>query len=334
MRKTALDILKFISAILIVTIHIMFPGNLGVFFKAFSRFAVPVFFMVSGYFSYNAIENRNYLKLRNRIVKLLKIYIPSAILYFVVELLIRDRSIWFDYIKESICLSSLIKLILFNKPLFNTPLWFLLALIYCYLLIMLLLKFNKLKVMEVLTPILLVVSILFFDIILGVINIEISQLIVRNFLLMGMPFVCIGYFLKMNENRLSGINNLALLSTLILGFAVFIIEYLFLYNMSELYFGSSIIAVSLFILCIRDNRQQKSNKFFAYISDASLTIYIVHSPLSNVCNKLIDKTGMNRTVAFEYIYPIVIILLSIIISFFIYVVKSHINVNKNKSKAI
>lgn len=51
-RNYTLDLLKLFSAFMIVLIHVPFYGEFGTAIKAVARFAVPVFFMTSGYFCY------------------------------------------------------------------------------------------------------------------------------------------------------------------------------------------------------------------------------------------------------------------------------------------
>ena len=52
MRNKCLDGMKAIAACMVIFIHIDLPGQTGVFIEALSRFAVPFFFMISGYFCY------------------------------------------------------------------------------------------------------------------------------------------------------------------------------------------------------------------------------------------------------------------------------------------
>lgn len=50
-----LDYIKGIACIFVVLMHCEFPGILGIAVQAVSRFCVPLFFMVSGYFCYKPI---------------------------------------------------------------------------------------------------------------------------------------------------------------------------------------------------------------------------------------------------------------------------------------
>lgn len=49
-RFVGMDILKFLCAFLIVCIHRPFVGTAGAYFTALTRIAVPIFFMITGYY--------------------------------------------------------------------------------------------------------------------------------------------------------------------------------------------------------------------------------------------------------------------------------------------
>lgn len=51
-RNYCLDFIKGIACICVVFMHCEFPGILGIVIQCVSRFCVPFFFMVSGYFAY------------------------------------------------------------------------------------------------------------------------------------------------------------------------------------------------------------------------------------------------------------------------------------------
>ena len=70
-RNYSLDLLKFISSFLIVCIHFKISGKTGELITIIARFAVPVFFMVSGYYSYNDDEHHIKNKILN--IKYIKI---------------------------------------------------------------------------------------------------------------------------------------------------------------------------------------------------------------------------------------------------------------------
>ena len=52
-RNYSLDALKLVASFFVVFIHVSFGGVFGEVIKALAGFAVPIFFLTSGYFSYN-----------------------------------------------------------------------------------------------------------------------------------------------------------------------------------------------------------------------------------------------------------------------------------------
>ena len=76
-RNYSLDLLKFIASFFIVCIHFKVFGEVGDFIVVLSRFAVPVFFMISGYYSFND----DTVKLKQKIINILKFYFCAVVLY-------------------------------------------------------------------------------------------------------------------------------------------------------------------------------------------------------------------------------------------------------------
>lgn len=52
-RNTSPDIVKVFAFLAMVSLHVVPPEGVGAITNNLSRFAVPIFFMVSGYFIYN-----------------------------------------------------------------------------------------------------------------------------------------------------------------------------------------------------------------------------------------------------------------------------------------
>ena len=82
-RYNNIDALKALCAFLVICIHCPFPGLAGEYVVALSRIAVPIFFMITGYF-YKPEENPE----KRQIIKLLKIILLASVLYFSWNLII------------------------------------------------------------------------------------------------------------------------------------------------------------------------------------------------------------------------------------------------------
>jgi len=80
-----LDFIKGIACICVVFMHCEFPGIMGVVVQAISRFCVPLFFMVSGYFCYQsvAVERGAIIKwlFNKKVSHILKITVNASLFY-------------------------------------------------------------------------------------------------------------------------------------------------------------------------------------------------------------------------------------------------------------
>ena len=53
-RNQSMECCKLVASFFVVFIHARFPGDLGGLMDCLGHFAVPLFFMISGYFNYRA----------------------------------------------------------------------------------------------------------------------------------------------------------------------------------------------------------------------------------------------------------------------------------------
>ena len=63
-KNATLELIKLLASYMVVFIHISFYGEIGVAVNALARFAVPFFFVISGFYSYKCTEE----KIKKRIV--------------------------------------------------------------------------------------------------------------------------------------------------------------------------------------------------------------------------------------------------------------------------
>mgnify|MGYP002224052531 FL=1 len=70
MRNRTFDLFKWAAALFVLLLHVPFPGDVGGTVRMFARWAVPFFFMVSGYFTYGAVQRQDAGRLVRRIWRL------------------------------------------------------------------------------------------------------------------------------------------------------------------------------------------------------------------------------------------------------------------------
>lgn len=81
-RNNFLNFLKGIGCIGVVFIHVLFPGVFGKIIARLAAFAVPVFFLISGYYAFEKggnVENT----IRRRLKRIIRITVFSLVFYFV-----------------------------------------------------------------------------------------------------------------------------------------------------------------------------------------------------------------------------------------------------------
>ena len=85
-RYWTFDFLKFVCAFFVVCIHIKFPGAVGNAFQStICRIAVPIFFMITGFFYSRTCEKGKQLK---QIKRVLLLFFTSCVFFFIVHILV------------------------------------------------------------------------------------------------------------------------------------------------------------------------------------------------------------------------------------------------------
>lgn len=117
MRNDTLDIVKTLSALMVVCIHTGYPGELGVYIVAICRIAVPLFLLISGYY-YPILVERGGLK--RYIKKIIYLTLVASLFYIVVEQ---------PPLYEILTFHRFEKLFIMSLPLAGDHLWYLYSLI-------------------------------------------------------------------------------------------------------------------------------------------------------------------------------------------------------------
>lgn len=196
-RVHGLDILKAICAFCVIVIHAPFPGKIGEYALALSRIAVPVFFMITGYF-YSA---RSREKKGAQIKRIFMLCLFANGLYFLWGLFAKfcagGGKISADLLPK-ITVKSLLGFLFLNESPFAGHLWYLGALLYVLLLVGLLERVCPKRFDAILlaaTPLLLSVNFVFGGYSHLLLQRAYSHLLTRNFLCVGIPYFTIGLYL-------------------------------------------------------------------------------------------------------------------------------------------
>ena len=198
MKNDCLNVCKGIAAFAVVLIHCSFPSPVGGMMNGLARFGVPLFFMVSGYFSYG--KGTDTVKRRMR--KLFALFLGANGVYFVWRLLAlwEQGSLTLEAAAGFFNWKSLLGWVLWNESPFMGHLWFLGALLYCYCLYGFFVRKGLEERVYFLIPLCLGANLLLGEG-LSVLGKGISFLYVRNFWLTGLPFFLWGHWMFREERK-------------------------------------------------------------------------------------------------------------------------------------
>lgn len=284
MKNNLLNIEKALAAYAVIVGHAVFPKTFGIVVDCLIRFSVPLFFMISGYYCYSKDRKVLQSKIPKKIKHIGKIIIISSIIYLIWDTLIRmpNKIEIKNYLKCVTSLKSILQLILFNQVNYAEALWFLFALLYCYIIMLFVNKFNLYKISYLLIPILLFINIVGTDI-MNMLGKPIPYLF-RNFLFCGFPFFMLGNLINRKKDIVNTISNRLIFLLIVIGNLMAIIER-FTTIKKEEYFGSIIVVSCMLILSINNTDKFRCNIMEKIGEKLSLFIYLYKSSYYNLYYK-------------------------------------------------
>ncbi|MCD8012959.1 MAG: acyltransferase, partial [Lachnospiraceae bacterium] len=290
-RYDGLDILKSICAFLIVCIHCPFPGETGQYIVALARIAVPIFFMITGFF-YDGTVRRN--SVGKQIKKVTVLLIEANLLFFIWKLLLAMHSgvSFIGFLQDTITIKSILKFILLNESLFNSHLWYLGAILYVLIIYAVVDGLYVRKLLYIVTPVLLVGDLILGKYSLVLLGREFPYIIVRNFLFVGIPYFTIGCLLKQHEDWIKEHGKTGILIGLAILFtATTILERYILVSIDmnptrDHYISSTLLAVTMFVIAVKGiglyGRKGRTTGVLSTIGRKYSTwVYIIHPIFNN-----------------------------------------------------
>ena len=76
-RNQSMELAKLVASFFVVFIHVPFPGDFGILVDGLGRYAVPMFFAISGYFNYQADSGKVWKRTRH----LISLYVIAVVLH-------------------------------------------------------------------------------------------------------------------------------------------------------------------------------------------------------------------------------------------------------------
>ena len=327
-----LNAIKIIAAFFVVCIHIRFPGDMGNAVVAVARFAVPFFFMVSGFFSYYPDSTRLAAKYKRKISHIGVIFAGSFLLYFAYDVLANFMNGTLStYLSQKFSITSIAELVIFNHVRVMEALWFLPALIYATLIFYFLEKKGVTKKLYFLIPVLLLSGILlrevpeFMENAPAVMN---KAYIYRNFVFVGLPFYMLGHFIRVNEEKLKERLTYPILAVMMLIGTAEAVAVDLLHTQKSVYVGTIIAVAAFFVLALKAEGKVKISPLAAMGANYSLYVYTLHILVKNVYERLFG----NVTAIPSALKPIIIFALALIASAVYYEVKKLFKILRKQEK--
>lgn len=312
-RKTGLDILKCIAAFLVICIHAPFQGEIGEYFTAISRCAVPIFFMITGFFYNNQMSDS---KINKQILKILKLCIISNIFYFLLKLFFCsiDNGTYLTLLKSTINKNTLMKLFIFNESPIYGHLWYLNALLYVLIIMKFVNKHNLLKYVYIITPLMLLGDLILGKYSLLLLHRELPFILVRNFIFVGIPYFCVGNYINTNiYSKIKENANKKYIFFIIVFILTTIIErYMLIYLNANAtrdhYISTTFLAIFMFIyFLLYKNDNSKIKEYIAKIGrEYSTLIYILHPAVIEILNRIFEDMYF-----YKKIYPLCIFMVTL-----------------------
>ncbi len=349
-RNTTLNFFELLGACCVCLIHLGFPTAIGTAINTVGRFAVPLFFTVSGYYLLKEDITKDTLrtKLKNRILKLIKLLSISIIIYVILGILqakFGSNSIGIsNWFKETFAWKQVIKFVFLNACEIGSINWFMFALIYCYLLIY---AFANIAINNKFIPYIFAILAIIripLEIVLTATNANLFGVdlsyhwLYRNWFFFGMPFVSFGIILKRKELSLMNINFKIIIVLFVVGVILSPIEYLYMnrqFNHGfELYYGSIILVFAIMCLSVKKPNLFLNSKLISNSSKYTMFIYIYHKAVITVMLTIFNRVGIDGNIIIKIVRPILVIIISYILAIISYDFLSFIHSKLNRDKTM
>lgn len=302
-QHDAVDVVKYISCILVVSIHVKpFSAEasaLNFFFQNFiSRCAVPIFFMFTGYFLFN--ESCTQSRIRRQLLKLIKLYVIWSIIYAPLQINVLSK-----YTDSGFTLARL-----YFKEFFLTGsyyhLWYLPATIFGVFFL-----YELLRVFNV-TAIVVIAIMFYMTGLLGqswyglieLLNLSFMQNVIefilrickttRNGLFEGFPFLVMGMMIsriKLKTHKGKKIMFLGtLISFILLGVEIYSLEYLQFIKEYDYYL--MMIPLIFCMGCYVTNIQINIGNMAYKLRNVSTLVYLLHILVYELCKNTLARHDM------------------------------------------
>ncbi len=323
-----LYLLKSFACIGVVFIHIPFPGLFGQIVQSASGYAVPVFFMIAGYYAWG----KGTEAVKRRLMKIIKIFLYAYALFFVYHAAYAVKNheigVWFS---TSFNWKTPIEYICFCTINFAIPLWYLIAMIESYIVWYFIVKNEKEQFALKLLPVLFVLQILLTS---YCETMQLEWMWKINFITRAMPWFLLGYYMHSNKaEKIRNMDSYQLIVLVVAGCAIAVIPTAFSLPFKFSVVGYIPYAFGLFTLSLK-NSGNSVCRLMEYIGEKlSLNIYVFHPLIAGVVSFICSKVSGIDIEGNVYLWcrPVIVLICTIFASWVVYIMLNRIRKRMNSN---
>ena len=312
-----LDFIKGIACISVVFLHCEFPGVFGIAVQAISRWCVPFFFMVSGYYCYKDVPLQKYERIR-KVSHIFRITLYSALFYILFAIV--QNIIWSD-VSLVVSVKSLLLFLCCNQMVvIVSQMWFLFALLYVYVVFFAI--GSKEAYRKNTIPIAAICLSLYIVLAQGlhIVGYSVPNYVYKNWLIEGLGFFTLGHVIRQYQKKLEFKNSWLLITVVIFSCLSLVERYLLGRD-----FGvniSSIPQVSAIFLYAVNNPQKGEGGLQQLGKTCSMFVYILHPFVWYSLERVYGALHIESNLVALYLMPIIVLFLTIVLSMICYRVQT------------
>ncbi len=332
-RNQLWDLFKGIFAIGVVLVHFPFPGAVGKILASIGVMGVIFFFLISGYQSYST-DGSSADRLLARVKRNFRLTVIAVLVYFVftvIQQLIHGT--FGEWITNFLNPITYIRMIVLGDfTLINADaLWFMPALLYCYLILYIMEKKRWNKYFYAALPFLLLLRIGMETYTNSFSNISwLDWHFSGNFLVGGLPIMLLGNYLRSKEEsfkKLDGKFVIAMASISALLMFLFVNVKVFSLDISQPFKIAA--ALFIFICCLKFCNCGGVGFINTLGRKYTLYIYLYHYLIGNVISELFTAAALPAFCK-DYILPVCAVVVSLAVSAAIVGISDRIKGRKKK----
>lgn len=287
-RNQSMECFKLAAALLVVFIHVKFPGDAGMLVTALARVAVPMFFAISGFFSYQVTGKRLYKRLGNAG----KLYAVAVLCALVTGVLITCceggylRDYLYGYIPgtKHLATAMLLQETIFPYTGFT---WYLIGLGLCYLVLIVYTGFFgeaavDYRPLYIVSTMLLILCLLMGEMAIAA-DMRVHYTLYRNGVFVGIPMFTLGIFIRQYQEQIFKNYHLTagkLAGLILLGILMTLLQWKGI-GVGELPPGVVVQTVGLMLL-LSSHPDLGLPKLAQCCGSISAVVYLTHFPLISV----------------------------------------------------